>query len=67
MENIDNQNKCVFALGNTYIPMFTITPYCKHISSTTIHNVNNISLCYIMSFYTLCPQIIIANNRMQKI
>ena len=28
MENIDNQNKCVFALGNTYIPMFTITPYC---------------------------------------
>ena len=67
MENIDNQNKCVFALGNTYNPMFTITHYYKHISSTTVQNVNNISLYYNLSFYTLCPQIIIANNRMQKI
>ena len=67
MENIDNQNKCVFALGNTYNPMFTITHYYKHISSTTVQNVNNISLLYNMSFYTLCTQIIIANNRMLKI
>jgi hypothetical protein len=67
MGNIDNQNKYVFALGNTYNPTFKTTTYYKHTSSTTIHYVNNISLYYNMSFYTLCPQIIIANNRMRKI
>ena len=65
--DIDNQNKDISALGSNYNSTFIVTTHYKYSTTSTIHNATKLGVEYNATSLLLSPQIVIANNRMQRI
>jgi hypothetical protein len=66
--DIDNTNKYLTIFDNTYRPRFVVANKSKnHATTYTYYNATDVSVSYNIRSWSLCPQVIIANNRRQRI